>query len=633
MTGRRLATAVAALGAAVLSMHVPAAHTPQTQPAPIAVPEPAGDAGAVSPDGRYLVFRSDSEKVERRDRLRDLAIWEIATGQSRTVVAHTENERIGPNNPAVWSPDSKRLAYAWCDGIPNQGDLFCDVRVIGVDGNAPRTIVPRTKARILLKHWSPDGRAILAEIWQGENRRIVLIDETRGEFRDLPIARQDSDDDIDLRSTALSPDSRFLAYTRSRWQDTPYDAYLDGDIYVVDLKDGEERLVMAGPVSDVFTAWSRDGKQMLFTSDRSGTTDLWRAAVNEGRVSGTPMVIRRRTGAVVGVTASNSGALFFRTPYEESSEIETVSIDPATAKVLAAPRPVSADSTRRRSRPAWSSDGKSLLYRSGPARPVPSFATDGYNAVTVQSMASGETRTVTLNHKCVNDWHGWSVAPDSSPDRWILSIEGSIAACRGLYSIDRDTGAVSAILSGPQYSQRAVPLQTGNSMIFIRSQTVVIRDSGGSERVVVDLRSPSSGFEGGSFGDLAMSHTGDRAAVAVSTRDGQRHLGELNLANGGIRAIPGLKLPRGRGWGGLAWTGDDRHLLYTAEPGTPGDVWRVPIEGGTPAPIGLLSSDSTDLIWFFSVSPDGRTLAFERHRTNQPALFVLNDVLTAGAGK
>ena len=599
-----------------------------------AVREPQNGApGALSSDGRYLLFKTDSDSQVARTQLRDLAMWEIATGQTRNIAIHAGTERVGPQPAAVWSPDSDRLAYTWCDGV--RDNVSCDVRMVGVDGAGLRIVVPRTNAGIQLHHWSPDGRSILAEVRRNASRRIVLIDEMSGELRDVNIIGQDSDDDINLESPAFSPDGRFIAYTRSRWQETPYNAYLGGDIFVADLAEGEDRLVLGGNASDVFVAWTLDGNAMLFTSDQSGTTDLWMVPVTGGQLRGKPAVVYPRISGITGVGVTRTGGLFFRTTYEESSEVEVAPFDPVSGRVLSAPKPVSSEPTRRRSRPAWSSDGKSLLYRSGPARPVPLFTSDGYNTVSVQSIASGTVREVTLQHECVNAWHHWMVAPLPNSDRWVMSVDGSTAACRGLYSIDAKTGVGSAIESSKVYLEQAAPLKAGKSIVYIRSaQSVVVRDlASGSERLVIDLKSPESGFEGGRFAHLAMAHSSDRAAVLIETRDQRRKLAELDLSSGTLRALPGLELIRGRGWSGLAWTGDDRHLLYIPEPGLGGDVWRIPVQGGGPAPIGLSSPDSKDLITFFSVSPDGKSIVFERQRTRNPALFVLKDFLPRGVSK
>jgi hypothetical protein len=121
----------------------------QSQGAGRPIPEAEyGVGGPVSPDGRYLAFRTDSEPGRQRGGLRDLAIREIGTNTVRTIAAHKGTDRIPSNDPVVWPPDSGRVAYAWCDGMRGGPSPFpCEVRISGIDGSAPRMVVPRTTRR------------------------------------------------------------------------------------------------------------------------------------------------------------------------------------------------------------------------------------------------------------------------------------------------------------------------------------------------------------------------------------------------------------------------------------------------------------------------------------------------------
>jgi WD40-like Beta Propeller Repeat len=48
---------------------------------------------------------------------------------------------------------------------------------------------------------------------------VVLIDVATGEFGDVNISG--SNDEVDLRAPAFSPDGRFVAYTRTGYQEKP----------------------------------------------------------------------------------------------------------------------------------------------------------------------------------------------------------------------------------------------------------------------------------------------------------------------------------------------------------------------------------------------------------------------------
>jgi dipeptidyl aminopeptidase/acylaminoacyl peptidase len=70
---------------------------------------------------------------------------------------------------------------------------------------------------------------------------------------------------------AWSPDGRQLAFVRedpSRGR--------DDDLYVIDLEGGVPRQLTHEPPFDGGGSWSRDGRWIYFTSDRSGRFEIWR---------------------------------------------------------------------------------------------------------------------------------------------------------------------------------------------------------------------------------------------------------------------------------------------------------------------------------------------------------------------
>src|SRR5688500_10003053 len=104
--------------------------------------------GSPSPDGKFLSF-VDWNTV-------DLAVRDLATGHTRAIVK-TRGDVSEFAYYSVFSLDGSRLAYGFFDG--EQYDL----RLIGLDGSAPRTLFRRTESRdVIPSAWSPDGTQILA---------------------------------------------------------------------------------------------------------------------------------------------------------------------------------------------------------------------------------------------------------------------------------------------------------------------------------------------------------------------------------------------------------------------------------------------------------------------------------------
>jgi len=304
-------------------------------------------------------------------------------------------------------------------------------------------------------------------------------------------------------------------------------------------------------------------------------------------------------------------------------------LDPLSGRVVSSPRNLPTDG-RRVSTPVWADGGRTLVYRTAPM-PVPMFITDGFDSITMQDWVSGTRRTVQVQHPCRDSWLYWTMAAAPVPNTVVASVRGP-ASCRGLYSVEMTTGVASALIEGKYVTDPGF-LRGGKELLYVRSGQVLEVKSleSGAERVIVDTRSIPDELQDASFASVSLSHDGRRVAAMMGTRNGQRHLVEVSLADGSFRRIPGMTLEKTAEFGPIAWTADDKHLLYVekAKPGQPGAVWRIAVAGGAPERIGLtIDSADEEQINSLAVRPDGRQIAFERERTFRPKLYVLDGFLT-----
>ena len=119
---------------------------------------------------------------------------------------------------------------------------------------------------------------------------------------------------------------------------------------------------------------------------------------------------------------------------------------------------------------------------------------------------------------------------------------------------------------------------------------------------------------------MALSRDGKRLAVAgrvllqiVPTYGG--------AARDAFRATPPNSLTQA----GLAWTADDRFLLFTQRAGDLGSqsFWRVSADGGQPEKV------PTNGLAFPSVHPEGRHIAFTAGTSAGAEVWVIQNVLPA----
>jgi Tol biopolymer transport system component len=259
---------------------------------------------ALSPDGRWLAYGScrgpwtcDVEALPldaafqpagppRRLTREGFVLFGIAwTSDGRDLVYAASHS--GANVPYLW-----RLAISG-GGRPERVDLAgsqgrypalaragrrlafsrglsdSDIWKIDVPG-PPRPVLQSTKIEYF-PDLSPDGT------------RIAFSSDRSSDGLELFISESDGSNPVQLTdrlgrehgAPRWSPDGRWIAFgvqTESG----------DFDLLVVDAAGGAPRRLAATPHYELRAAWSRDGRFVYFSSDRTGRFEIWRAPVDGG---------------------------------------------------------------------------------------------------------------------------------------------------------------------------------------------------------------------------------------------------------------------------------------------------------------------------------------------------------------
>lgn len=268
----------------------------------------AGDTDpAVSPDGRWLVFRRNASPfIGELYRLR-LGNGLIPQGEpSRITLA-----ALDANDPA-WMPDSKEILFSATGGLwrlPVSGATVPRrLPFVGKDGRMPVVSrpAPGQSARFIYVRsyadsniWrvetaaagraasSPPAVAISSSGWDStpqlslDGGRLAFTSNRSGEL-ELWLADADGSNAVQLTSMGAvpgfprwSPDGERVAF-----HSNPEG---QADIYVIPAAGGKPRNLTSHPGVDAFPAFSRDGRWIYFSSNRGGGDPvIWKVPSSGG---------------------------------------------------------------------------------------------------------------------------------------------------------------------------------------------------------------------------------------------------------------------------------------------------------------------------------------------------------------
>lgn len=228
-----------------------------------AAPEPATrvqDAYPVlSPDGATLLFQST--------RSGRLALWKAKPDGADPVIFLDSGDN--PGTPS-WSPDGKRIAFA----AIAEGDS--QIFIVDSDG-ADRQQLTDTPGDNSHPHFGADGRIYFNSAratpdpgadWADQHHDIYSMTADGGDLRKLT--------DCKTVCTFPSPsnDGKFLAFRKilktdgRNWAQAP--SATNSEVFVRNLRTGEERNVSSDPGFDGWPVWTPDSKWIVFASARDG---------------------------------------------------------------------------------------------------------------------------------------------------------------------------------------------------------------------------------------------------------------------------------------------------------------------------------------------------------------------------
>ncbi len=332
--------------------------------------------GSVSPDGKFVTY------VDWFDG-GNLAIRNLETGENRRLTQTADNGSVFANNSRI-SAAGDRVAYSWFLGSPDAATTELRLMSLGDYTEQPRTIwSPGDGSHASVQDWFPDGDRVLAIVQKSSDHQIVTVSVTDGDVRQIrSIAWTD-----DPRAR-ISPDGRYIAYSRSASRDEPAK-----DIYVVAVDGSSEAAIVQHAANDELVGWSPKGDYLVINSDRGGQPGLWIQPLEDAAPVGQLQLIVPNVDVAAGMGLTKDGSLYYSVRVSQQ-RLKLAEIDLQTGKFLAEPKNAVERFVGHNSRGTFSPDGEEFAYLS---------EREGRRnrAIVVRTLATGEERIVPHDLKYV----------------------------------------------------------------------------------------------------------------------------------------------------------------------------------------------------------------------------------------
>jgi Tol biopolymer transport system component len=575
--------------------------------------------GAPSPDGRYLSFVAQGGKG-------NLAVRDLVTGETRTLTNDGTGHCPECAEESIWSPDGKQIVYGWLsqDNMNKFPGETVELRVIGIDGSGKRVLYrPDGPIYAWPFDWSSDGKYILAGLQKGKGKslQIALISVADGAVR---IVKTLSNWDTRLSPKMfLSPDGRYIVYNAPAQEGSSA-----RDIFLLSVDGSREVPLVQRAADDYVLGWTPDGRGVLFASDHSGTFDAYFIPVSDGKAQGYPELVKRNVGKVDPIGLTQRGSLFYSLQADTLvRDVYIATIDPATGKLLAAPKSAIQRYIGSNYVPTWSPDGRQLAIRSS-IKPVD---TPGPVILSIVSIETGSEREI--RPRLVSIMGGFHWTQDG---QFLLVAGRDEKDHQGIYKIDPQMGDTTLSIAAPEGTWIHYPISSrdGKALFYLSSKGAVMVHNviGGEDRTLFEARKADDPrVQPFLLTALALSSNGQWLAFKYLAKD---HVSLMVIPAAGGEARELLRessAERIHDARGIAWTPDGRYILFSKRPNSrsPYELWRIPAEGGEQQKLGLALPELSNL----SLNPDGRRLAFAAGQTVTEEVWVMENFLPAAPTK
>lgn len=263
-------------------------------------------AGAVSPDGAHIAFRR--AELNYYDGLLGREIWVMRSDGTDQI----KIDKSWSMGTPTWSPDGKRIAYV---SETESSSPKISIEVNDWQNTRTETVLSDCHLTPVL-HWLPDGRLIYA-LAVGENGLLdsslwtISLQQSGKNSRPSKRITHGNGWITQINGTA---DGKTLTFLRENRAPTAFIATLapDGTTFIT-----HKRLTLDESLSFP-TSWTPDSKAVLFSSDRNGTSEIFKQALDKPLAE--TLVSSAEQLTIPRLTPDGSEILYISTPQSAAPE-------------------------------------------------------------------------------------------------------------------------------------------------------------------------------------------------------------------------------------------------------------------------------------------------------------------------
>ncbi len=387
---------------------------------------------------------------------------DLSTGQATRIITNAAATDY-PFLP-ILSPDSSWIAYGWHEIDPKDGGEVNSLRLMpNQSGGQSRVLIDGVKYTSSQPWaWSPDGKRILVTLWTKDS--VAQVAWVRASDGQITLLRSLKGRVQTSGRISLSPDGKFLAYAaleRPTIRNTPLHADIPPkQIYILDA-DGktETPLTKSAGINDT-PVWTPDGKQILFSSNRSGAFGLWSLPMQGGKSADIASLVKSDIGGIQSIGFDASGTFYYSHLRRGGGEnIFMVNWDPVTGKISEPPVLASENAVGMNQRPAWSPAGKYIAFHR--VRLVAGVPQDFLDLI-IRDQETGEEKLFPFMPSGVPLW---------APDGALISGAEDVEGRRSFYRVDPTTGRFDEIRVPDFFFSRIMALSRNGKTVYASEST------------------------------------------------------------------------------------------------------------------------------------------------------------------